>query len=210
MPSNQCPSSLAGSLNCVLWSSKCMLDALPCHRLCTNQWMIIDKLAYLNHYRYHAGYPGQMNTAWQHDPRGEMDVNAHIRQAMWQFGTVVLQNCYWLGWEQYQARIGKQQFRPGGMALSEWNRSSRAVKDTPVAENSALGANTTCHGGYCPPIAVSLFLLALSVSYCNWTLPRCSQLWPFIGISSFISSEKSQSVQKPHRGFHKLKAFRLS
>ena len=46
----------------------------------------------------------------------------------------------------------------------EWTRSSRAVRDTPVADNSAPGDYTTSHVAYCPPITVSPFLLALSVS----------------------------------------------
>jgi hypothetical protein len=70
------------------------------------------------------------------------------------------------------------------MALSEWTRSVRAVGDTPVADYSAPGINTTCRVTYLPPIAVSSFLLALSVSYFKRTLWRCGQLWPYIGMGS--------------------------
>jgi len=63
--------------------------------------------------------------------------------------------------------ISKKHFRPGGMAPSEWTRSIRAVRDTPVADYSAPGANTTRRVAYRPPIAVLPFLLALSVSYCK-------------------------------------------
>jgi len=59
---------------------------------------------------------------------------------------------------------------------SEWTRSIRAVRDTPVADYSAPGVNTTRRVAYRPPIAVSPFLLALSVSYFRQTLWRCGQL----------------------------------
>jgi hypothetical protein len=72
--------------------------------------------------------------------------------------------------------ISKKYFRPGGMAPSEWTRSVRAVRDTPVAGYSAPGLNTTRRVAYRPPIAVSPFLLALSVSYFKRTLWRCGQL----------------------------------
>ena len=65
--------------------------------------------------------------------------------------------------------ISKKLFRPGGMALSEWTRSVRAFRDTPVADNYAPGVNTTRRVEYCPPIAVSPFLLDLSV-YTKCTL----------------------------------------
>jgi hypothetical protein len=72
--------------------------------------------------------------------------------------------------------ISKNHFRPGGMAASEWTRSVRAVRDTPVADYSAPGVITTRRVAYRPPIAVSPFLLALSVSYFKQTLWRCGQL----------------------------------
>jgi len=61
--------------------------------------------------------------------------------------------------------ISKKIFRLGGMALSEWTRSVRAVRDTPVADYSAPGVNPTGRVVYRPPIAVSLCLRVLSVSY---------------------------------------------
>ena len=54
--------------------------------------------------------------------------------------------------------ISKKHFRPGGMAPSEWTRSVRAVRDTPVADYSAPGVNTTRHVAHRPPIAVLPFL----------------------------------------------------
>jgi hypothetical protein len=51
--------------------------------------------------------------------------------------------------------ISKQHLRPGGMALSEWTRSVRAVRDTTVADYSTSGINTTRRIAYHPPIAVS-------------------------------------------------------
>ena len=62
------------------------------------------------------------------------------------------------------------------MAPSEWKCSVRAVRDTPVADYSAPGLNTTSCVAYRPPIAVSPFLLALSVSYFKQTLWSCGQL----------------------------------
>jgi len=61
----------------------------------------------------------------------------------------------------------KKHFRPCRMAPSEWTPSIRAIRDIPVAAYSVPGTNTTrcvaCH----PPIAVSPFLLALSVCLLN-------------------------------------------
>jgi len=70
---------------------------------------------------------------------------------------------------QSASRISKKHFRLGGIAPSVWTRSVRAVRDTPVADHSAPCVNTTRHIAYHPPIAVSLFLLALSV-YTKYTL----------------------------------------
>jgi len=72
--------------------------------------------------------------------------------------------------------ISKKYFRLGGMAPSEWTRSVRAIRDTPVADCTAPGLNTTRRVAYRPPIAVLPFLLALSVSYFKRTLWRCGQL----------------------------------
>jgi hypothetical protein len=69
--------------------------------------------------------------------------------------------------------ISKKYFRPGGMAPSEWTRSVRAVRDTPVADYSAPGVNSTRRFPYRPLIAVSPFLLVLSVSYFKRSLWRC-------------------------------------
>jgi len=61
--------------------------------------------------------------------------------------------------------IRKKYFRAGRMAQSEWKCSVRGVRDTPVADYSVHGLHTTWRVAYRPPIAVSLFFLALSVSY---------------------------------------------
>jgi hypothetical protein len=50
--------------------------------------------------------------------------------------------------------ISKKYFRPGEMAPSEWTRSVRAVRDTPVADYSAPGVNSTRRVPYRPLIAV--------------------------------------------------------
>jgi hypothetical protein len=80
--------------------------------------------------------------------------------------------------EEYNNRstigtISKEHFRLGGLAVSDWTRSVRAVRETPVANYSAPGVNTTGCVAYRPAIAVSQFLLALSVSYFKHTLWRC-------------------------------------
>ena len=80
--------------------------------------------------------------------------------------------------------ISKKYFRPGGIAPSEWTRSVRAVRDTPGADYSAPGIKTTHRVTYRSPIAVSPFLLALSVSNFKQTLWRCGQLWPYFGMCS--------------------------
>jgi len=68
--------------------------------------------------------------------------------------------------------ISKKYFRPGGMAPSEWTRSVRAVRDTPVEDYSARGLNTTRRVANRTPIVVSPFLHALSVSNFERTLLR--------------------------------------
>jgi len=75
-------------------------------------------------------------------------------------------------------RLQHQQkhFCLGGMASSEWMRFIRAVRETTVADSSLPGVDTTRRVAYRPPIAVSPFLLALSVSYCTQTIWRCGQL----------------------------------
>jgi hypothetical protein len=64
-----------------------------------------------------------------------------------------------------KSSISKKKFRPGGMAPSEWTCSVRAVRDTLVADYSAPGVNSTRRVPYSPLIAVSAFLLILSVFY---------------------------------------------
>jgi hypothetical protein len=76
----------------------------------------------------------------------------------------------------YIKYISKKHFRLGGLTASEWTRSVRAIRDTPVADYSVPGVNTTHRVAYRPPIAVSPFLLALSVSYFKQTLWSCGQL----------------------------------
>ena len=68
------------------------------------------------------------------------------------------------------------------MALLDWTCSVRAVKDTTGADHSIPGVNSTCHVPYCPLIAVSPFLLVLSVTYFKRSLWHCGQLWPYIGM----------------------------
>ena len=80
--------------------------------------------------------------------------------------------------------ISKKIFRLGGIAPSEWTRSVWAVRDTPVAEYSVPGVNTMGRVVYRPPIAVSLSLRVLSVSYFKRSLWRCGQLWQYVGMDS--------------------------
>jgi len=94
---------------------------------------------------------------------------------------------------KWQDDISKKQFRPGGMAPSEWTHSVRAIRDTPVADYPAPGANTTHRVVYRPLIAVSPFPLALSASYCKRTLRRCGQLcssiiFVFVTVTRFATS----------------------
>jgi len=89
-----------------------------------------------------------------------------------------------VGRKKREWSISKKHFRPGGMALSEWTRSVRAVRATPVADYSAPGVNTTRRVEYRPPIAVSPFLLALLVTYFKRRLWRCGQLLPYVGMGS--------------------------
>jgi len=57
--------------------------------------------------------------------------------------------------------IRAEWLRPSGRAPAE------LIRDTPVADLSALGANITRRVAYRPLIAVSPVLLALLVSYCT-------------------------------------------
>jgi len=94
--------------------------------------------------------------------------------------SLTLRRCSFSGYSS----ISKKHFRPCGMALSDWTRSVRAVRDTLVAGDSAPGVNTMRRVAYHPAIAISPFLLALSVSYFKQTLCRCGQLWPYVAMGS--------------------------
>jgi len=63
-----------------------------------------------------------------------------------------------LGDGRVEHNISKKHLRPGGMAPSEWMHSVRAVRDTPGADYSARGVNTTRRVAHRPPIAVSPIL----------------------------------------------------
>jgi hypothetical protein len=65
--------------------------------------------------------------------------------------------------------------------------SVRAVRDTPVAGHSVIGIDTTSEVAYRTPIAVSLFLLALSFSKLKQTLWHCGELLPYVRIGSLDS-----------------------
>jgi len=78
--------------------------------------------------------------------------------------------------------ISKRQFCLGGMAPSVWTRPVQGVRDSPLADVSTPGINSTRRVAYCPMIAVSQFLFALSISDFEQTLWRCGQLWPYIGM----------------------------
>jgi len=80
------------------------------------------------------------------------------------------------GVHKRNCHISRKQFRPGGMAPSEWTSSVRAVSDTPVAVYTVPGVKTTRRVTYRPPIAISPFVLALSVSSFKQTLWRTGQL----------------------------------
>ena len=84
----------------------------------------------------------------------------------------------------WKLSISKRHFRPGRMAEPEWTGSVWAVRDTPVADYWAPRINTRHHVAYRPPIAVSPFLLTLSVSCFLWTQRHCGQLWPYFGMGS--------------------------
>jgi hypothetical protein len=80
--------------------------------------------------------------------------------------------------------ISKKYFRPGGIALSEWTRSARAIRDTAMEHKSAAGVNTAHWVAYCPLISVLPFHFALSLSYFNWTVWSCGQLWAYVRMGS--------------------------
>jgi len=78
--------------------------------------------------------------------------------------------------------IRKNKFGPCGMAPSEWTYSVRAVSDTPEADYSAPGSNSTLHVPCRLLIAVSPFLLLQSVFNYEQSLWSCGQRWPYIGM----------------------------
>ena len=80
--------------------------------------------------------------------------------------------------------ISKKKFDSGGMAPSGWTCSVRAVRDTPVADCSAPGVNSTRRVVYRPPISLSLSLRVLSFSHCKRSLSRCGQLWQYVEMGS--------------------------
>jgi len=68
------------------------------------------------------------------------------------------------------------------MARSEWACCVWLITDTLVVDYSVPSRNATRRIAYCPPIAVSLFLLTVLVSYIASTLCGCGQLWPNVGM----------------------------
>jgi len=85
----QCTSSVAGSLNPLLLSSKWLLSALPHHRECIN----LHQSAYLDQNWYRAQFPHHRKI--QH--REQLNSNTYIRRANWQFKNVELWKCCRLG-----------------------------------------------------------------------------------------------------------------
>ena len=83
--------------------------------------------------------------------------------------------------------ISKYFFHPGGMCLSKWMHSVRALRDTPVAGYSTPGVNSMPRFVYWPSILVSLFLLALLVFYLKQTLWLGGRLWPDVGMGSLCT-----------------------
>jgi len=80
--------------------------------------------------------------------------------------------------------IRKKIFRSSKMTPSEWTPSVRAVRDTPVADYSTPGVNTTRRIVYRPPIAVWLSLRILSVTCYKRSLWRCGERWQYVGMGS--------------------------
>jgi len=81
--------------------------------------------------------------------------------------------------------ISKGKFSLCVMAPSEWTPSVNVVQEIPVAAYSMPGFNTVGRVACRHPIAVSLFLPALSVFNFERTLWDCGQLWPYIRMGSF-------------------------
>jgi len=83
--------------------------------------------------------------------------------------------------------ISKNRCGPGRMAASERMHSIRAVRDTQAGNYSAPDVDTTRRVAFGPPIAISPFVLPLSVSYFKQTIWRCGQLWPYVGLGSLVT-----------------------
>ena len=105
-----------------------------------------------------------MTSRWIH-----IDRNDRQNFPNWQIRTLIFLNFTKTGGIATSCYISKRHFRPGGMAPSEWTRSVKAVRDTPVADYSAPGVNTRHRVAYRPLIAVLPILLALLV-YTKCTL----------------------------------------
>jgi len=106
----------------------------------------------------------------------ELGEHSDDDEPRWMIGTITKTVQHHMESFRQKQIISKKHFRLGGLGESEWTRSVRAVRDTPVSDYSAHGVNTTHQVAYRPPIAVLPFLLALSVSYFKQTLWRCGQL----------------------------------
>jgi len=98
MPFSQCSSSVVGSLNPLLWSSKWMLAALPHHKQCTK----LHRSAYLDQNWYSAVHPRYDRKILHRD---ELYVNMYIWPANWWFEKVELRKWYRLGRVVCQAEV---------------------------------------------------------------------------------------------------------
>jgi hypothetical protein len=138
-------------------------------------------------------YPYHLNSHL-HDPHQKISKNTVPIVASWMFtlvqSTPPANYYHHLQWSStdlsgyLMCLITKKDFRLGGLAASEWTCSVRAIGDTPGAYYSALNVNTTRRVIYRPPVAISPFILPLSVSHCNQKTLRWSQLWPHVGMGS--------------------------
>jgi len=88
--------------------------------------------------------------------RAKPSSNGQLSYCAWNFG--IFDESHRYKTKNSLGYISKKHFRPGGMAPSEWTRSLRAVRDTPVADYSTPGVNTTRRVAHRPLIAVSPFL----------------------------------------------------
>ena len=115
-------------------------------------------------------------------------IRANMRNQGYDLPDWVGKTSYWCDYMPDEVFISKKIFRSGGMAPSEWKRSVRAVRVTPVADYSAPSINTMLRIVYHHPIAVSPFLPVLSVSHFKRSLWHCGQLSPYVGMSSLGTS----------------------